>query len=187
MQRRIIMLGGLLQLLGGCTAQAMGIMRRGENAGYVVINVGPLALEDVDVVDAANPERSYAGQSGQPSGIDPGFKHAKNKRIAAGNNRYMSDTGHKVPEAVLISWREMPAPGGQPYTGTLVGPFKILVRSKIPPAVLDQARKETVHIDIGFTSGMLPPIMQWRLISDLAGSDSVGNPKIIAEGGDEFP
>ena len=34
------MLGGLLQLLGGCTAQAMGIMRRGENAGYVVEHMG---------------------------------------------------------------------------------------------------------------------------------------------------
>lgn len=187
MQRRIIMLGGVLQFLSGCAAQAMGIMRRGENAGYGVQNVGPRELEQVELVDATNPDRSYFGQSGQPSGINPGFKHAKNKRIAAGNNRYMSDTGHKVPEAVLISWREMPAPGGQPYTGTRVGPFKILVRSKIPPAVLEQARKEKIHIDIGFTSGMLPPIMQWRLINDLAGSDSVGNPKIIAEGGDEFP
>ena len=187
MQRRIIMLGGLLQLLSGCAAQAMGIMRRGENAGYGASNVGPSELEQVRVVDASNPDRWYFSQSGQPSGINPGFKHAKTKRIAAGNNRYMADTGHQVPEAVLVSWRELPPPGGQPYTGKLFGPYRVVVRSRIPAAVLEQTQTRTVHIDIGFTSGMVPPIMQWRLIDDAAGSDMQGRPKILAEGGDEFP
>ncbi len=181
------MLGGLLQLLSGCAAQAMGVLRRGENAGYGASNVSSQKLQDVQVVDAANPEREYFGQLGQPSGINPGFKHAKTKRIAAGNNRYMADTGHKVPEAVLVSWRELPPPGGQPYTGKLFGPYRVVVRSRIPAAVLEQTQTRTVHIDIGFTSGMVPPIMQWRLIDDAAGSDMQGRPKILAEGGDEFP
>ena len=187
MQRRIIMLGAALQFLSGCAAQAMGVMRRGENAGYGASNVSSQKLQDVQVVDAANPDRSYAGQLGAPAGLNPGIKYPKTARIAAGHNRYMSDTGHKVPEAVLVSWREMPAPGGQPYTGTLFGPYRIVVRSRIPAEVLDKIRKDTMHIDIGFSAGMVPPIMQWRLIDDAAGSDMQGRPKILAEGGDEFP
>ena len=181
------MLGAALQFLSGCAAQAMGVMRRGENAGYGAINVSSRELEQVKVVDASNPDREYAGQSGAPAGLNPGIKYPKTRRIAAGHNRYMSDTGHKVPEAVLVSWREMPAAGGQPYTGTLFGPYRIVVRSRIPSAILEQTQKRTVHIDIGFTSGMVPPIMQWRLIDDAAGSDMQGRPKILAEGGDEFP
>ena len=181
------MLGAALQFLSGCAAQAMGVMRRGENAGYGASNVGAEKLQDVKVVDATNPDRWYFSQSGQPSGSLPGAKIPKTRRIAAGNNRYMSDTGHKVPEAVLVSWREMPAPGGQPYTGKLFGPYRITVRSRIPAEVLDKIRKDTMHIDIGFSAGMVPPIMQWRLIDDAAGSDMQGRPKILAEGGDEFP
>lgn len=178
------MLGAALQFLSGCAAQAMGVMRRGENAGYGASNVSSRELEQVRVVDAANPDREYFGQSGQPVMTygnyvpPPGTK----TRPSYGANRYMSDTGHKVPEAILISWREMPPPGGQPYTGKLVGPFKILVRSKIPPNVLEQARRDKVSLNFGFSAGEVPPYMVWRLEDENVPSDSKGNPKVLAQG-----
>ena len=181
------MLGGLLQFLGGCAAQAMGVMRRGENAGYGDVNVSSRNLEQIRVADASNPERMYASPLGAPAGVSPGREYPKTNRIAAGHNRYMADTGHKVPEAVLVSWREMPALGAQPYTGQLFGPYRIVVRSRIPASVLQQIRQDKVRIDIGFSVGMVPPIMQWRLVDEAAGSDLQGNSKILAQGGDEFP
>ena len=178
------MLGAALQFLSGCAAQAMGVMRRGENAGYGASNVSARELEQVRVVDAANPDRWYFSQSGQPVGTYGNFVPAPDakKNPGYGGNRYMSDTGHKVPEAILISWREMPPPGGQPYTGKLVGPFKILVRSKIPPNVLEQARRDNISLEFGFSAGEVPPYMQWRLEDGNVKSDSKGNPKVLAQG-----
>ena len=178
------MLGGLLPFLGGCAAQAMGIMRRGENAGYGASNVGPRELEQVRVVDASNPDRWYFSQSGQPGSTwQPSAKYPR-ANPGYGGNRYMSDTGHKVPEAVLISWREMPAPGGQPYTGKLVGPFQMSLRNKIPPTVLEQARRDNISLEFGFASGVVPPYMVWRLEDRNVPSDIGGNPKVLAQGQD---
>ena len=186
MQRRIIMIGGLLQFLGGCAAQAMGIMRRGENAGYGARNVGPRELEQVKVVDASNPDREYFGQSGQPAKAYPPSLPVSSRNPGYGGNQYMSDTGHKVPEAILISWREMPAPGAPSYTGTLIGPFKISVRSKVPPEVLAQAQKDRISLNFGFTSGLVPPYMVWQLEERIVTKPIPGQPsvpfKVLAEG-----
>ena len=92
----------------------------------------------------------------------------------------------KVPEAILISWREMPPTGGQPYTGKLVGPFKILVRSKVPPDILEQARRDNVSLNFGFSAGEVPPYMQWQLEERIVTKPVPGQPivrfKVLAEG-----
>lgn len=46
----------------------------------------------------------------------------------------------RVPEWVEVRWRKMPAPGAEPYTGEPVGPFRVMVRKRIPKDVLEQIR-----------------------------------------------
>lgn len=188
MKRRFMMMATFMQLLTGCAAQAMGSIRGGENASYGATNVSRKELEQLRLVDAISPDRWYFSQSGQPADTwRPSAEYPKRKSAGYGGNQYFADTGHKIPDEVLISWREMPALGGQPYTGELKGPYRVKVRPRIPVEVLKQARRDGMVVEMGFTSGELPIVFQWRLVDTNKRSDSKGKISPLAEGGDTFP
>lgn len=183
MQRRIIIMVGLLQFLSGCAVQAMGGVRGGENARYGADNTAPREMEQVRVVDAANPDRWYFSQSGQPANTwKPSAKYPR-QMPSFGGNQYNSDSGHKIPEEVLISWREMPPPGGQPYTGELKGPHRVKVRSRIPDEVLKQARRDGFSVELSFSAGELPILFNWKLVDYKSLSHGI---KEWCIGGDAF-
>lgn len=164
MQRRIIIMGTVLLFLTGCAAQAMGLLRGGENAAYGANNTSPREIEQVRVMDASNPDRWYFSQSGQPANTwKPSPGHPRSLPNFGGY-QYNSDSGHKVPEEVLITWREMPPPGGQPYTGELKGPYRVKVRERIPKEVLAAARKDGFSVELSFSAGELPILFNWKLI-----------------------
>jgi hypothetical protein len=187
MQRRTLMLAGLIQTLYGCTANGMGLFKAGENAGYGATNVSPYRIQDVEVVNASNGHQVDGESSAPPNTWKPSAAYPKYPRYTGGNNLYPADTGRTVPEEVIITWRSMPPAGGKPYTGQLHGPFRLKVRSRIPAEVLRQIRKEGVTLRLGFTAGLIPPIMQWDVVNYKVPSDAGGQMKILAQGGDEFP
>lgn len=181
MHQTLLICGVAISALAGCITNA-GPFSEGENADYGITNVSPRELEEVRVEGANG--KSYAGQLGQPAYHPlPGKPRVM---PSFGGNRFMSDTGHKIPEEVWISWREMPSPGGKPYTGELKGPYKVLIRSRIPEDVLKLSRRDGFVIQVGLTSGVLPIVFQWRLVDERKGSDFQGRVTPIAQGGDSF-
>jgi hypothetical protein len=181
----MIIMGGLVHTLTGCAAQAMGMLRSGENASYSVNNIAPRELEQVRLVDGMNPDRWYFSQSGQAANTwKPSAKYPKSMP-SFGGNQYSSDSGHKIPDELLVSWREMPAPGSQPYTGEAKGPFRIKVRSRIPEDVLRQIRREGVSLQLSFTAGELPILFNWKLVDYHRESALIGI-EVLRQGGDSY-
>lgn len=180
MQRRIIIMSTALLFLSGCAAQAMELLRGGENAKYGASNTAPREMEQVRVVDANNPNRWYFSQSGQ--GADtrkPGVKYVP----SFGGNHL---NPHKIPEEVLITWREMPPPGGQPYTGELKGPYRVKVRERIPDEVLRQARRDGFLVELSFSVGEPPILFNWKLVGYKSVTGSGRGIQDWCLGGDSF-
>ncbi len=172
------MLGGLLPFLGGCAAQAMGTLRGGENAAYAVSNNSKYDIESVEIVSVDKFKQSLGGQSYQNA--NPAFK------FGFGGNQYMSDTGHIVPESVLVSWRELPEAAQPPYTGTLHGPHKVQIRQRIPKEVLATARKNGLTVQISLTAGQLPIVFHWMLSEYKSVTGSGRGIRHHCIGGDSF-
>lgn len=159
MQRRIIIMVGLLQFLTGCAVQASGLSGSGVNASYSADNTSPRDIEQVRVADASNPDRWYFSQSWKQA--NPWRPEHPKQRLNFGGNHL---NPHKIPEEVLITWREMPPSGGQPYTGELNGPHRVKVRERIPKEVLDAAKNDGFLVALSFSAGELPILFNWKLI-----------------------
>ncbi len=154
-------MGFSLVCLSGCVSA--GLFSQGENAGYSFWNNSDETLEAVKIVGIyLDSKRELTGASrsepvrryvplGQPI---LGF---------GGGARYFSDTGHKIPEEMEITWRKMPPPGGQPYTGELMGPYRVLVRSRIPQEALQLARRDGYNLGIQFSVGKQPVLLCWGI------------------------
>lgn len=152
-------MGTALLFLCGCAVQASGLFGDGENASYSVRNTAPREMQDVQVVGVTG--RPYAGQLRQPANTwKPSAEYPR--RIPSFGGNHLNP--HKIPEEVLITWREMPPPGGQPYTGELNGPHRVKVRERIPKEVLDAARNDGFLVELSFTAGELPILFNWKLI-----------------------
>lgn len=159
MNGRIVVMIGLLQFLSGGAVQAGGLFGSGENASYSVRNIAPREMEDVQVVGATG--MPYAGQLRQPANTwKPSPQHPRQMPSFGGNHL----NPHKIPEEVLITWREMPPSGGQPYTGELNGPYQVKVRERIPKEVLNAASKNGYLVELSFSAGELPIRFNWKLI-----------------------
>lgn len=179
MQRRIIIMIGLLQFLSGCAVQA-GLFESGVNASYSARNTAPREIEQVRLVDASNPDRWYFSQSWQPADTrKPGVKHVP----GFGGNTL---NPRKIPEEVLITWREMPPPGGQPYTGEPNSSNRVKVRERIPKEILAAARKDGFLVALSFTAGVLPILFNWKLVEFKSVSGSGRGIKDWCLGGDSF-
>ena len=93
------------------------------------------------------------------------------------------DTGHRIPERVKLSWRELPKAGQKVYQGDLVGPFDLALRSRITNDVLTQVRASRKYrLEMAFSVGVQPIQFRWRLIqADLDNS----TPRVeVRRGGD---
>ncbi len=77
----------------------------------------------------------------------------------------MSDTGHKVPEEVEVSWRKMPREGQAIYKGDPVGSYRIKVRSHIPQQALKLARRDGYSLGLEFSVGKEPVLLCWGVVT----------------------
>ena len=179
MRTKAIIMLALIQSLMGCAAQAMGVIRGGENAAYGATNNSSNDVEQVRVIDAKpNSDFWVFSQSYQPA--------APRVKYGFGGNQYRSDTGHKVPEAVLVTWRELPAPGQPPYTGTLHGPYKVQIRERIPKEVLAMAKEEGLVMQVSLTAGQLPILFNWMLTDFQRSQGKNGRIVNMCIGGESF-
>lgn len=93
------------------------------------------------------------------------------------------DAGHRIPERVKLSWRELPKAGQKVYQGDLVGPFDLALRSRIPNDVLALVRvSRKYRLEMAFSVGVQPAQFRWRLVqADLDNS----TPRVeVRRGGD---
>jgi hypothetical protein len=151
----------------------------GENVCYGASNRSRRELEQVRVVRASGPNRDLFAQAGQPpiseenrkriwgdkTGDNLPYPKAHRLRSMGPGGGYCNraDTGKRVPDKALVQWREMPPPGGAPYTGELKGPYEVEVRSRIPAHVLKLAEQQEYTLRISFSAGETPVWFDWGL------------------------
>lgn len=176
----VIMIFGSVWISGCVSA---GLFSRGENAVYSFWNNSDEVIEKVETVgiyqegkikyldsaSSSEPLRRYV-PPGQPI---HGF---------GGGHQMMADTGHKVPEEMEVRWRKMSAPGAKPYTGERMGPFRIIVRSRIPQQALQLAGRDGYSLAIYPSAGKEPILLCWALADTGTKSDYRGG-RIIMAGG----
>jgi hypothetical protein len=146
-------------------SSACAMSARGDFVSFAVWNGNvDHAVEDVKVIDTAThrPVAAELSLRPLPTGA-PGWQ--------AGGVLAMADDQQSVPEHVEVSWRLPPTAGQRDYEGTLVGPFALDLRSRIPPAVLQDIRGSTSsQLAIGIRVGIEPIAVRWTLLRH-AGSD----------------
>ena len=186
MRKGLIVMVALAQFLSGGAAQALGLFSRGENASYSATNLNRRAVEDVELTGSDG--RSYdSALSTDPYSLKSGFTYTPFRvGVAGGGNQYMSDTGHKVPEEMFVTWRELPPAGVKPYTGQRKGPFRVKVREKIPREVLFQIRKPGVSLQMIFAFSDDGLLFDWQLIEFKSVSGSGSGIDVLRQGGDSF-
>ena len=141
-------------LLAGCSS----MLSAGENVLYSDWNGSARSLESVNIISPDGRNRYLAGARAHPGGPDY-------LPISPGGFQYFAENGHRVPDQVAISWRELPPPGAEPYTGELKGPYTVDVRSRIPKDVLPMAGRDGYALTLMFSVGELPILFNWRLIA----------------------
>lgn len=176
MSRRLLVPTFFSTLITGCTG-SLGTILADEEFVVGAWNPSGQELEQVRVIDVSNPKRWWFSQSGQPP--HPAWPNVPPAHIPAfGGDRRSG----RIPDAVTVQWRDLPPPGGKPYTGKLHGPFLVTqIRSRIPSDVLRKARQEGYSLQISFSSGVEPVLFNWML--EHFGSRGEGL-KEIARGGD---
>ncbi len=159
--------------LSGCVSA--GPFSQGEIVGYSAWNNSYEEVQNIDIVGIYSERKqlilSFLRGEPYPGRRIQGF---------VGNVQYMSDTGHKVPEEVEVSWRKMPPPGGQPYTGERMGPYRVVVRSRIPEQALRMARRDGYSLGINFSVGKQPVLLCWGIATQE--SDYRGRSTIMSGG-----
>ena len=186
MYRRLLIMATLMQLISGCAAQAMGSIRGGEEGSYMASNLNAAEVEQVDVKVGG---RSYfsASSMGPYSTRPLTSKYVPFKSGGAGGGyKYMSDTGHKIPDEVTITWRDLPSAGGQPYTGQLKGPFRVKVREKIPKEVLQAVKRNGVSLEMLFSFADSGVLFDWQLVEFKSVTGSGRGIDVLRKGGDSF-
>ncbi len=169
----------VIMVLGStCLSECVfaGLFSQGETVGYSAWNNSDEKVQNIEIV-GIYPERKQLILSflrGEPY---PG------RRIQGfvGNVQYMSGTGHKVPDEVEVSWRKLPPPGGEPYTGEAVGPIRVKVRSRIPEEALKLARRDGYSLGINFSVGKEPVLLCWGVVT-VHESDYRGHSTIMSGG-----
>jgi hypothetical protein len=160
--------------LSGCVSA--GLFSQGETVGYSAWNNSDEKVQNIEIVGIF-PDRkqlilSFLGGDPYPVRRVQGF---------VGNVQYMSDTGHKVPEEVEVSWRKVPPGDSKPYSGELMGPYRIVVRSRIPEAAFKLARRNGYSLGINFSVGKEPLMLCWGVVGTDK-SDHRGHSVIMSGG-----
>ena len=174
-RRGLIALAGLAAVGVGCVTKRE--LYGGEGYGIGAINFGKTELEEIRVSGVGDDRDTYHAQAGQ--------RPFKGARPSFPNPDTAPDNNQRIPNAVSVSWKEMPAQGQPSYTGTQRGPFLVDIRSRIPPEVLRQARTSGFFVEIGIEINDGPIVMNWRLV-DYEMDKPKGQKKAVRQGGDSF-
>lgn len=84
-------------------------------------------------------------------------------RPAAGAFQSAS-AGHRLPTAVLLSWRAPALPGQQRFKGALQGPVRIALRAAMPAEVLERLAQSSEHrLEVAIGASSSRPVIVWRL------------------------
>lgn len=174
-RRSLIAAAVLLTLGAGCVAK--NELYGGEGFGIGAANFGQFEIEEVTVSAADDPGNTYHAQAGKHPfrGARPAFPRAST----------FQDNQQRIPDAVSVVWRDLPAPGQPSYTGKQHGPFVVSIRSRIPSEVLRKARTDGFTIEIGLEINDGPILMNWQLV-DYEIDKPRGQIKVIRQGGDSF-
>ena len=178
MKRNIILVAALCSFLSGCATAGINLFSSGENLAVGFWNNSDREIRSIGIhrTSAEGRRVKWAGQGSMMPRPDG------RKTPSFGGNRH-DNIDYEIPEEVEVSWRELPPPGGDFYTGELKGPYRVKVLSRIPPEILRVARKRGYWVEISFTAGELPILFNWRL-TDFTG-EGPGYKK-LCQGGDSF-
>lgn len=144
-----------LTCLSGCVSA--GLFSQGENVSYSFLNNSDDNLEAVKIFGI------YPKYEKELTGASSVNANHWVTQWFSGGAQYMSDTGHKLPEEMEVSWRKMPLPGAEPYTGERMGPYRVLVRSRIPDEALRLAKRDGYSLGINLSVGKQPTLLCWGI------------------------
>lgn len=180
--------------LSGCSSldiEAGQTLVLGENAAYLVFNdSSEPVIEMPSMLDQPTGRRLYSNlqassvrpqvpagaasatvpasgndPTGNPFNNDPGDENLSLPRwsvqafIAAGAH-------HRVPEHVLVTWRQLPRAGQNQYAGHAAKPLKVAVRSQIPADVLALVSNQwRYRLDIAVSANSDAPALRWRVMN----------------------
>lgn len=194
--------GLLLFAFFSSTSSAMGVLHSGTNACYTVRNQSQEDLQNVVVVSGEDPNRSFLGAAQvrgnaftlPPEKPDPAMPYS----FSAGGSCFFWDTGHKVPETVLVSWHSSEQPSTKKDPDSFAGPHRVEVRSLVPKEIFALARDRDYRYRIGFSIsvGVDPVRVNWVLeyrhpkpiyAEDLRPYRRIGpHTELLCVGGDNF-
>lgn len=184
--RRLMLAVSALVPLAGCTVVA-GVSRTmqgigGEDASYTLVNLSSQTLESLLCSAPNQPGVVYASNVSQDSNLD--MLQYVGLSVGASLHYYPRASGHKIPEKVAVSWRDLPPPGGKAYSGLLHGPFILDVRSRIPAEVLRQVRSDPFVAVLSFGAGKGErALFNWALVDY---NPDTFEKKIVQQGGESF-
>lgn len=171
---------------------AMGAWRSGTNTCYGIRNIGTEDVQVVRIKSAENPQLWYEGalRIRAESKLPHAERPQPGSTLSFGGSCYRSDTGHQVPEAVTVSWHAPPEPGAPAYSGKAIGPYRVSIRSRVPPKVLALARRDGYSLEFSLTAGDMPIYFNWQLVYRGPGPNSrqggVAQYEYLCIGGDSF-
>jgi hypothetical protein len=179
LMRRAAVLTSMMAWLTACIPGPLVPRRRGENVAFALFNNSGRVLHTTRVGNAGEPGSRWNGLAVHDP--VPAFRL---KDPEFGGAHYFAENGNRVPEEVEVSWRELPPTGAPPYTGELKGPYRVVVRSRVPSDVLKRAALEGYVVELSFSVGQLPILFNWRLVA--FGRVTGAGMKTLAQGGDSF-
>ncbi len=109
--------------------------------------------------------RRLAGRQLPPNlfELDPSDEIMMLPRVLAGAF-HPAQPGHRIPAVVTLQWRLPATPGQDRYHGDPVGPFRLVLRASIPPAVLRQLSQSWRHrLELAIGASTAETRVFWRL------------------------
>lgn len=172
--------GFSLLCLSGCVSA--GLFSQGENAVYSFKNNSDDEIGNVQTIGLySDGTKRYFDSASRALPIRRYVPFGQPIIGYGGGHQMKSDTGHKIPEEMEISWRKMPSSGTNPYMGEQVGPYRIKIRARIPEVALQLARRDAYSLVITPSVGKEPVLFCWAL-AETGKSDHRGRSIVIAGG-----
>ncbi|MFK7966745.1 MAG: hypothetical protein AB8C46_22520 [Burkholderiaceae bacterium] len=84
-------------------------------------------------------------------------------RPSAGAFQAMANLS-RIPDSVVLSWREPALPGQQRFKGQLHGPYRLALRGAVPAGVMARLIRSQDHLlEVAIGASARRPIIVWRL------------------------
>ena len=70
----------------------------------------------------------------------------------------------RIPDSVVLSWREPALPGQQRFKGQVHGPYRLALRGAVPSSVMTRLSRSPDHLlEVAIGASARRPIIVWRL------------------------